>query len=443
MRYFSSFFIAMAIFALLMTACDDETDSGTKIDFLVLTPFEVQVKIDSTYQLVVQALDADGVAIEDVDFTWSTSNATVATVSSSGLVTGAAMGTTEIRAEADEIESNICDVIVLGPPATVVMDQPAQAVTLGGTQSISASVYDSLEQVISVSAMEWTVADEAKITLTPGDPGTLADSWSAEVTGLVRGLTSVTASYGGLQSEPINIYIMDLAFSESFDPTDTTTISDGYFQADAMWQLNHDLDGGPKTGKAVILDESGNSYLRITDPSTAYFTNRQLLVMTYGHTNYDAVLGWPDTTGLLTKRQWRCEFRIKGMDDPALGATSESLVIFTEYYESSDNPHYLVFAPGRNRVSAWLGAGSAPGATIPAWGSMPEIQYDTWFNAVVEVFEGTMRAEVYTGTEPTGVWDYTYTIPGYVTPVEYIPGLWLGAFLTDTLYIDEVKYYTP
>ena len=415
------------------------------LDLIVVTPFEAAVRIDSSFQLTATAYDADGGRIPDFTFTWSSSDELVAVVSSSGLVTGVTMGAASIRAAADEVESNFCDITVLGAPQTVAISQPAQAVTVGGTQTVSARVFDGLGQVIPVEGLIWTAADETKITLSQIVPESTLDldTWTANVTGLARGVTSITAGYGAVESDPINVYVMAPVFTESFNVTDTSAISQGHFTGDVLWQVNHDLEGGEKTGKATIVDDGGNNVLRMTDASTAYFSNRQLLLMTYGYTVYDAGLGWPDTTTMLTGQNWRCEFSMKGMDDPALNTTAESLVMFTQYYESGDNPYYLVFAPGRNRVSAWIGATPAPGATIPAWGSMPEIKYDTWFNAVVEVFEGTMRAEVYTGTEPSGQWDYTYTIPNYPDPEEYIPGLWLGAFLVDTLYVDNIEYSTP
>ncbi len=415
------------------------------LDLIVVTPFEAAVRIDSSFQLTATAYDADGGRIPDFTFTWSSSDELVAVVSSSGLVTGVTMGAASIRAAADEVESNFCDITVLGAPQTVAISQPAQAVTVGGTQTVSARGFDGLGQVIPVEGLIWTAADETKITLSQIVPRSTLDldTWTTNVTGLARGVTSITAGYGAVESDPINVYVMASVFTESFNVTDTSAISLGHFTGDVLWQVNHDLEGGDKTGKATIIDDGGNSVLRMTDASTAYFTNRQLLLMTYGSTVYDNGLGWPDATTMLTAQNWRCEFRMKGMDDPALNTSAESLVIFTQYYEAGDNPYYLVFAPGRNRVSAWIGATPAPGASIPEWGSMPEIKYDTWFSAVVEVFEGTMRAEVYTGTEPTGQWDYTYTIPDYTEPDEYIPGLWLGAFLVDTLYVDNIEYSTP
>ncbi len=441
---FQTGILIVTLLGLMAGGCEDEgSEKRALIDVIILTPFEITQRVDSTFQLAAEALDVDSAPIADVEFTWTTVNEQVALVSPAGLVTATGMGQTNIRAEADGVESNFCVVTVLGVPQTVQIVEPAQAVTIGGTQTLSAVVYDGLGQAIPLDGLAWTAADATRLTVSAVAGDDTQTTWSADVTGVAQGVTTVMATYGTVESDPVNVYVMAPVFTESFDVTDTSAIADGHFAADVVWQVNYDLAGGDKTGTATILDEGGNRVLRMTDPSTAYFTNRQLLLMTYGHTTYDAGLGWPDTTGLLTGRNWRCKFQMKGMDDPALNTSAESLVIFTEYYEASDNPHYLVFAPGRNRVSAWLGAGLAPGAPIPAWGAMPEVRYDAWFNAVVEVFEGTMRAEVYTGSEPTGQWDYTYTIANYTTPDEYIPGLWLGAFLVDTLYVDNIEYSTP
>ncbi len=437
----------IAALSLIAGGCDEDNGGErTPVDLLIVTPFEITMKIDSNFQLEAEALDVDSEPIANVELAWTTSDEQVALVSQTGLVTGVGMGQTSVRATSGEIESNLCDVTVLGAPETVRIVEPAQAVSVDGTQPLNARVLDGLGQTVPVEGLIWTAADETIISLSPvaGDgAGSEQDTWSANVTGLARGETSVKAAYSLLESEAINVYVMGPVFTESFNVTDTSAIFQGHFTGDVLWQVNHDLEGGEKTGKATIVDDGGNNVLRMTDASTAYFSNRQLLLMTYGYTVYDAGLGWPDTSTMLTGQNWRCEFSMKGMDDPALNTTAESLVMFTQYYESGDNPYYLVFAPGRNRVSAWIGATPAPGATIPAWGSMPEIKYDTWFNAVVEVFEGTMRAEVYTGTEPSGQWDYTYTIPNYPDPEEYIPGLWLGAFLVDTLYVDNIEYSTP
>ena len=74
---------------------------------------------------------------------------------------------------------------------------------------------------------------------------------------------------------------------------------------------------------------------------------------------------------------------------------------------------------------------------------MPAITYDQWFNLVLEVFDGTMRTEIFSGAEPTGNWDYSYTIPDWTGTEESIPGLWFGAFLVDEYYADDIKYYAP
>jgi len=54
-----------------------------------------------------------------------------------------------------------------------------------------------------------------------------------------------------------------------------------------------------------------------------------------------------------------------------------------------------------------------------------------------------MRTEVFTGTEPTGNWDYSYTIPDWTGSEDNIPGFWFGAFLVDEYFADDIIYYAP
>jgi uncharacterized protein YjdB len=68
---------------------------------VTLTPETVTVEDDETVQLTARAVDAQGNAITGRAFTWTTSDANVATVSSSGLVRAKRSGTVTITATLD------------------------------------------------------------------------------------------------------------------------------------------------------------------------------------------------------------------------------------------------------------------------------------------------------------------------------------------------------
>lgn len=210
---------------------------------------------------------------------------------------------------------------------------------------------------------------------------------------------------------------------------------DGDFIHDPLWVVNFDPGDslnppGPPTGKAEVVD----GVLRMTDPSTAYFTNKQLLIFTFGNDTLDL-------NNLNVGPDFKAECRLKVIDDPTI-LDIETAVIFGHYPEGATSPYYFNFAPGRERMSYWFGTLPAPGFTMPPIGSSPEIKLNTWFKVVVEVVGATARAEAYSGPVPTGEWDFEYTIPNY-NPTGWIQGFWVGSFLVDTLYIDDVVYYLP
>lgn len=210
---------------------------------------------------------------------------------------------------------------------------------------------------------------------------------------------------------------------------------DGNFTVDPLWVVNFAPGDsvnppGPPTGRAEIVD----GVLRMTEPSTAYFTNKQLLIFTFGNDTLDL-------NNLNVGPDFRAECRLKVIDDPTI-IDVETAVIFGHYPEGATSPYYFNFAPGRERMSYWFGTLPAPGFDMPSIGSSPEIKLNTWFKVVVEVVGDTARAEAYSGPVPTGEWDFEYIIPNY-NPTGWIPGFWVGSFLVDTLYIDDVVYYLP
>ncbi len=72
------------------------TESGS----VVVSPSEETIALGNTLQLTAEAFDESGHAVAEVEFSWESSDAAVATVDASGLVTGVAVGTATITASA-------------------------------------------------------------------------------------------------------------------------------------------------------------------------------------------------------------------------------------------------------------------------------------------------------------------------------------------------------
>jgi hypothetical protein len=125
---------------------------------------------------------------------WSSSATTTATVSNSGLVTGASPGTATITA-AFQATSGTSSITVNLGNVTALKVSPATAsiATNGGTQTFTAlaTVTGDSTPVDVSSTATWTVSDTANFTITQGDPVTI----TAGVNAPVGEQVTVTATY--------------------------------------------------------------------------------------------------------------------------------------------------------------------------------------------------------------------------------------------------------
>ena len=82
-----------------------------------VSPSAETIELGSTLQLTAEAFDESGHAVAEVEFAWETSDATVATVDASGLVTGVAVGVATITASAGSAQGT-AEITVQNPLAS-------------------------------------------------------------------------------------------------------------------------------------------------------------------------------------------------------------------------------------------------------------------------------------------------------------------------------------
>ncbi|MQA92732.1 MAG: hypothetical protein GEU90_21330 [Gemmatimonas sp.] len=90
-----------------------QAEGDPTVASVTVSPSSASVSVGGSRQLTATAWDADGNAIPGKDFTWSTSNNSVAAVSLLGLVTGQAAGTVTVTAAVDG-ESGSVSISVTG-----------------------------------------------------------------------------------------------------------------------------------------------------------------------------------------------------------------------------------------------------------------------------------------------------------------------------------------
>jgi hypothetical protein len=173
---------ALVLLALGAAACGDGGGKTTEPEQVVtrvyVTPAEQNISAGATAQLSAQARDEVNSVVPNVLFAWSTLDPAVASVSSTGLVTGAAGGTARIVAAAPNGPADTAMVTVLAV-ATQCSDAGAtpqlavgQTVTLQGAQAATVCLEGGAEY--TVIPFHGTTAQTATLPLRVEPTGTQA-----------------------------------------------------------------------------------------------------------------------------------------------------------------------------------------------------------------------------------------------------------------------------
>ncbi len=152
-----------------------------------VSPATATLNPGRTAQLAATLKDASGNTLSGIPVTWSTSNSTAASVSSSGLVTGNAIGSATITASAGG-HSGTAVMTVAAPVVASVSVTPGSA-TLAPAQTVqlTATPRDAGGNVLSAS-VSWTTSAA----------GVASVSSSGLVTGNTVGSATITATAGGI-----------------------------------------------------------------------------------------------------------------------------------------------------------------------------------------------------------------------------------------------------
>ena len=166
-------------------------------------PFEVKVSpgadtlvaLGDTVRLSVEALDANGHAVADVEFAWSSADESVVTVDATGLATAVGNGTTSVAASVESV-TGTAEVTVDQRPVEVRMSPPADSLgALGDTVRLSADAFDANGHGVADAEFTWASGDTLVVTVDATGLVTAVGRGSASVaatTGEVSGGATVT-----------------------------------------------------------------------------------------------------------------------------------------------------------------------------------------------------------------------------------------------------------
>ncbi|HEX2189572.1 MAG TPA: Ig-like domain-containing protein [Longimicrobiaceae bacterium] len=177
-----------------------------------VAPASTSVVVGGAALLDVVVKDAAGSVLTGRPVAWSTSNAAVATVSGSGVVTGVAMGNATITATV-EGKTGKASVSVSADPAGVasriVVAPGADTLSaLGATAQLGATVYSQAGSAMSGAAVTWSSLDAGVATVDA----------VGKVTAKAAGTARIVAASGGL-SDTATVLVRQVVAAVSVSPS--------------------------------------------------------------------------------------------------------------------------------------------------------------------------------------------------------------------------------
>jgi hypothetical protein len=184
--------VAVVTIVLVTSSCGGgSTSSSTTVSSVVVTPSVSSTTVNGHQTFTANALNQDGNSVGTVAFTWTSSDANVATISSSGLATGVSGGTAQITATAtaSNVTSPAVSLTVFPDVASVSISPINATIKVGGQQHFVATATDVKGNVIS-NVLNWSISFSGVATI---------DS-NGTATGVSVGTVLVTANVGGVTS---------------------------------------------------------------------------------------------------------------------------------------------------------------------------------------------------------------------------------------------------
>jgi uncharacterized protein YjdB len=211
-----------------------------------VSPASASMTVGGTVQLSATTRDANGQALTGRAVTWTSSNADLATVSATGLVTGRAVGPVTITATSEGRSGTSSITVTQVPVASVVVTPASASIQVGGTVQLSASARDANGNALEGRPIAWTSSDDAVASV----------SSSGLVTAKVAGSATITATSEG-KSGTASVTVTNVPVA-----TVTVTPATSTLQIGGTVQLTatlRDAGGNALTGRTTTWTSSNTT----------------------------------------------------------------------------------------------------------------------------------------------------------------------------------------
>ena len=221
----------------------------------MVTPAQALVLEGATTPLSAQVLDPQGSVIPGAPIAWASSDDAIATVSSSGVVTGVGAGKVTITASSGG-KSGTSQVTVLPiPVGSVVITPPAPFVTVGRTVALTAEALSATGAPLPGRNITWSTST----------PGVAQVSATGMVTGVSPGTAVIFASADGVLGwVTVRVGVIPVSSVTVTPATPTLTIG----QTISLSAALADAAGAPLSGRVVSWSSDATSIAAISTGGT-------------------------------------------------------------------------------------------------------------------------------------------------------------------------------
>ncbi|WP_082821102.1 Ig-like domain-containing protein [Gemmatimonas phototrophica] len=191
------------------------------VDSVEATLADSTIAVGQTVQAAAITRAAGGAVLTGRTITWVSSNTSVATVNSSGLVTALDVGTVTITATSEGKSDEVTLAVAAAVGASVAVTLNPPTIQVGETSMGTAITRDAGNSMPSGRAVKWRSDDTAVATV----------SNSGTVTGVGSGSATITASSQGVDGRAditvtaTSVEVLEVAYSELRIPVGPSGVS--------------------------------------------------------------------------------------------------------------------------------------------------------------------------------------------------------------------------
>lgn len=261
------------------------------VSTVTVSPASMMLMVGGLFQFTAVAMTADGMVVDDAEFTWMSDDEEVATVDETGLVTAVAAGTAMITATAGDVTSMSATVTVAEAPPEIdsveIVDAMPLMLEIGDTHQLMAVALTSEGTMIGGVAFAWSSDDNEVATVDSTGLIMAVAAGMADVTVMAGEVTSEAVTVTVSEPPPVVDRVTVTPSSTSIEEGDTRRFTATAYTADDAeipgktftWSSSDEtvatvgtngLATGVSAGEATITatadDVSGTATLTVTEP---------------------------------------------------------------------------------------------------------------------------------------------------------------------------------